>query len=151
MVSAKVTLCTAPLSAQMATIIRMARREPYVVHEVQTASILDWKTLSQQRQILRIRTFQEGHEIVWTKVMVIMVSKDSPNTIGYKISHSQKECFHLKIPTCRRSSANLPDTAYSGPLKVSESKYRDLISLCTGQTPVISNASHAAFFQSLPH
>ena len=81
--------------------------------------------------------------------MVIMVSKDSPYTIGYKISHSQKECFHLKIPTCRRSSANLPDAAYSGPLKVSESKYRDLISLCTGQTPVISNASHAAFFQSL--
>ena len=83
---------------QMATIIRMARREPYVVHEVQTASILDWKTLSQQRQILRIRTSQEGHEIVWTKVMVIMVSKDSPNTIGYKISHSQKECFHLLCP-----------------------------------------------------
>ena len=136
---------------QMATIICMARREPYVVHEVQTASILDWKTLSQQRQILRIRTSQEGHDKVWTKVMVIMVSKDSPNTIGYTISHSQKECFHLKIPTCRRSSANLPDAAYSGPLKVSESKYRDLISLCTGQTPVISNASHAAFFQSLPH
>ena len=48
---------------QLATIIRMARKEPYILHEVQSSSILDWKSLSQQQRILRVRTSDEGQDI----------------------------------------------------------------------------------------
>ena len=135
---------------QLATIIRMARKEPYIVHEVQSSSILDWKSLSQQQRILRVRTSDEGQDIDWTKVMAIKVEKERPEVIAFKKSHNQEEFFHLTLPSGRRSGPD-PPAANASPPKLSEGKYNDLQSLCNGPTPVVKNVDHATFYRSLPH
>ncbi|PIK42342.1 hypothetical protein BSL78_20825 [Apostichopus japonicus] len=141
------------LPTQLATVIRMASRNPYHVKELQTSDVSDWKQLAQERRVLRVRTSEEGEVIDWTKFMSIKLMKVSPGKILYKTSHLQEGFSTINLDLNRRKSNPL-----SGLLvrtierpKISEAKYNDLLSFCSGDTPVIFHPEHKAFFEGLPH
>ena len=143
--------------AHLASIIRMARinPRPYEVIESTTEDILDWKSLAQQSGILRVRTSQEGQQIDWTKLMGLQVSKRSPRDVKFKMSHCDEAFAVISIGGLRRNdgyTSGLPEKLYkSGPPKLSQAKYQDFMSLCTGKTPTIWHPDYRKFYQTLPH
>lgn len=68
------------IPAQLATICRVARihTQPYKVVEVTSEDVLDWKTFSQQRGCLRVRTSNAGKGIDWTHFMALRFTQDRP-------------------------------------------------------------------------
>ena len=82
------------IPGQLASIIRMARIQPrpYLVREITSEDVMDWKALSQQSGILRVRESRGGQFIDWTQVMALQFTKNSPRDIGFKMSHS--DVFH---------------------------------------------------------
>ena len=64
--------------SQLAMVIRMARSKPYIVKEVMTSDIMDWKTVSRDLGLLRIRLTDEGLGVDWTKMMQVKVDKSKP-------------------------------------------------------------------------
>ena len=120
-----------------------------------TSSVLDRKEYSRERRILRTRISKEGHQIDWTKIMEIRVTKEKPDTIMYKMSHNDHQFYELKILEARQSTSGImldrPSGAYTSPPKLLEGKYKDLESLCRGNTPVITHPEHVSFYLNLPH
>ena len=53
------------IPSQLATLIKMARKvpRPYVVRNVQSSDILDWKSYSQKRGVLRVRSSEKGTKV----------------------------------------------------------------------------------------
>ena len=141
--------------SQLAMVIKMARKDPYDVKEMPTSSIKNWKEYSRDGRILRIHKSEEGHQTDWTKVMQIHISKAASNAILYKMSHVQNEFYVLPISDAYRSSAvslNQPlRNAYNNNNKLCEGKYKDLVSLCQGQTPVAFHPDHISFYNNLLH
>ena len=76
---------------QLLMVIRMARRDPYILHEMQCSSIPNWKEYSRERCILGVCTSTEGHSIDWTKIMQICITKAKGNTILCKTFHEDAE------------------------------------------------------------
>ena len=102
-----------------------------------------------------MRASTEGHQIDWTKIMQIRITRTNKDAILYKTSHEDAEFYELKVPEKRNSSigmtCDLPKAAYVSSPKLSEGKYNDLSNLCDGPTPVISNPDHVSFYKNLPH
>lgn len=141
--------------SQLAPIFSLARRkQPYKVHTLQYDDFLDFKLLSEQLKILKIRKDNEDSGVVinWNKVMEVKVTKAHPSTIFLKTSHLDAEYNSISL---KRKQANVRQfklqALNSEPNKISKEKYGDLMSLCTGATPVVRNAEHKAFYPSLPH
>ena len=90
----------------------------------------------------------------WTKIMLLHTDKNKKQKLFYKESHCVENFLTLSLQDTRRNSTmNLP--ARPGPVlqlpKLSNSKYKDLITLCDGPIPVIRNQDHVSFYQNLPH
>ena len=142
---------------QLVPICQLARQNPspYKVIQVQSKDITDWKTFSQRKGVLKVRTSEEGIKVDWTKFMQIKVLKCDPDIIRFKYSHTDHQFAKLNISNARRSVDDdtvTPQLLYSsGPPKISQGKYDDLKSLCTGNTPVISHADNVAFYLQLHH
>ena len=135
----------------------MARKQPkpYHVVPVQSSDIVDWKSYSQRRGILRVRSSEDGKNVDWTKFMQIQISKNEPDTIRFKYSHTDEDFSKLKIGNIRRSGDGEvlePQVMFqTGSPKLSLAKYEDLKSVCTGNAPVISHPEYQKFYLSLPH
>ncbi len=145
--------------SQLVTLIKMARKNPrpYRVTSVESSDILDWKTYSQSRGLLCVRSSEAGTKVDWKKFMQIRVNKEDSNTIKFKYSHDDDDFEILRIDGRRRHStdqAQLAEPLQCYPLgahSIPKAKYDDLISLCTGQTPVVSHPDYQAFYRQLSH
>lgn len=140
------------IPSQLATVIRMAStRHPYQVHEIQSSDIIDWKQLTQERGVLRIRTSEEGEAIDWTTFMSVRLEKDSPGKIFYKTSHRQEQFSTINLEERRRRSNPTVNLRPTDKPKISEAKYNDLISFCSRDTPIVFHPDHKKFYEILPH
>ena len=147
------------LPAQLACICKMARKKPrpYRVIPVKTSDIIDWKSYSQKRGILRVRSSEGNQNIDWTKFRAVQILKDDPTAIRFKYSHLDDEFDTIRVTGTRRGTDENdtemePQPLYrAGQPKLSQGKYNDLQSLCTGDTPVISHPNYQAFYRWLPH
>ena len=143
--------------SQLATVISLARNDPYKVLQVQKEDILDWKEYSEQLGVLRVRETEEGEPISWTKLKQIRVKHGDSQTMYVKMSHLDEDFGTLQLGG-RRSSGDKrplkgkPRQAYrSAAPKLAIAKYNDLMSLCAGITPVIRHPEHQQFYKELPH
>ena len=145
------------LPSQLATMIRMARKHPraYHVHDMETDDILDWKELSQEYRVLKVRQTDEGQVVDWTKVRAVQVSKTSPNQIKVKTTHLQDNFQTITLNNSRRnniSDIRLPKAAYlHGPPKVPADTYKNLKDLFEGATPISTREEYKDFYKNLPH
>ena len=141
--------------SQLSTIIKMARRkQSYRVHTLEYFDFLNFKKLSEDLKILSIRKDDDnsGLPINWNNVMEMRVTKASPSTIFFKTSHLENQYRSISL---KRQHVHLtqsePEKLNSEPNRLSREKYADLMSLCSGKTPLIRNAEHKSFYSSLPH
>ena len=134
--------------SQLSTLIRLASSNPYNVIDVATHEIMDYKTLSQSQGILRVRVTDTGSAIKWADFKQIKVDKESPDIIFVKTSHNDDPFEKIVLPTKRYDVSNL-QKAYRVAPSISNEKYQDLLSLCCGNTPVITSAEHVSFFKGL--
>ncbi|XP_033117967.1 uncharacterized protein LOC117117687 [Anneissia japonica] len=147
------------LPFQVVSIISMARKrpKPYTVIPTKSADIKDWKTLSQKKGILRVRYAESGKNIDWTKFMQVQVKKNEPETVRFKYSHLDKEYEVINLSNSMRrqsesSDVESPQNLYkAGYPRLSEAKYQDLQSLCSGPTPVLSHPEYQTFYRQLNH
>ena len=144
--------------SQLVLLIKMARStpKPYNVTAVQSSDVIDWKTYSQSRGVLRVRSAESGVAVDWTKFMQISLNKKEPDKIKFKFSHKDDTFEVLKLGETRRHSTQVrnadPHPLYpSGYRRISGAKYKDLQSLCSGPTPVVLHPDHKMFYQQLHH
>ena len=143
--------------SQLASICKMARTKPkpYRVFTIQSSDIQDWKSCSQKSGILRVRFSEDGQSIDWTQFKQVKVVKDKPDEILFKYSHTNDAFSVIKLHKSRRGTDTellQPQPCYSsGKPKISETKYQDLLKLCSGTTPVVSHPDYQTFYRLLPH
>lgn len=84
--------------------------------------------------------------------MEIRVVKRSPSTIYFKTSHLQTSYKKIQLKRLKKEMTSVEvGKLNSSKLKIPEDKYSDLVSLCSGATPVIRIAEHQNFYKSLDH
>lgn len=138
---------------QLVPIFKLARRsKPYHVIVLEHTDFLNVKKLSADLCLLSVRKDDVGSQVNWTEMTEFSVRKTDPSTLFFKTSH--KEACYRSL-TLKRNMANFLHAGVS-PLnetqpKISKEKYEDLISLTTGDTPVIRLSEHVDFYKSLPH
>ena len=83
------------------------------------------------------------------------VQTNNPNTIKYKMSHLQNDFHILDLQKGVRTNSTQNHAKFPSRVKeraqLSAEKYADLMSLCSGPTPVFKNSDHVNFFKNLPH
>ena len=145
---------------QLSSIIKEARKDPcpYTVRHVQTNDILDWKTYGHNLGILKCRQADTGEAIDWTTFKQIRISKELPTSILFKTSHNTNDFSILSLGRSRslRSTTpavhiDPPSQLYQSRPKLSAGKYSDLVSLCRGTYPVISQPELVDYYINLPH
>lgn len=143
------------LPIELTTIMKLARTtQPYQVIPLQHDDFIDFKKLSTDLRILNVRRDSEtDEEINWNNVMELKVDREHPATIFYKNSHTEEKLF--KTITLKRQKNQVKDFSLE-PLnrekpKIPAAKYADLVSLCQGDTPLITLGMHKNFFLSLQH
>ena len=137
--------------AQLSTLVRLSASSPYIVHDVVTSDIKDYKSLSVQMGLLRCRVAEDGEEIQWTNIRQLQVTKDAPNSFFFKLSHHQDAFSEMRLPQKRNVSSLEISPLYTTGPQITSEKYADIMTLCTGPRPVIRNPEHVNFFKSLPH
>lgn len=140
--------------SQLVPVMKLARSSnPYEVIQMESSDFLDFKTFSKDLRILQVRKDnQDGSSINWTDVVEIGVRKTKPNEIFFKTSHLQERERSITLK-------RLNDDPFEKPLghlnnvqpKISADKFKDLMSLCEGDIPVIRNSEFINFYKSLPH
>lgn len=140
--------------SQLNPVFSLARqKQPYKVKSLNTEDFLDFKQLSKDLRILTVRKSDLGNQVKWTDIMEIKVKKDSLEQIFFKESHHEKNYDSLSLK--RNQQHNIKTYTFrrlnAGPNKISKDKYQDLVSLCSGFTPVIRQKEHQDFFNSLAH
>lgn len=136
---------------QLLPVFSLARpKQPYIVHQLQFDDFLDFKSLSKSLRILDARRESINGEVFpWNSIMELRVRKEQPSKIFYKTSHD------LKTISLKRLSQNVKDYEITklntDRNKISKEKYQDLMSLCSGETPLIRLQEHKNFYLSLPH
>lgn len=141
--------------SQLVPIIRLARKDPYNVKEYNYNDFLNFKDFSQKIKLLQLRKDDQIGELVkWTHIMEFRVLKSRPGTLFFKTSHLEKDYRSITVKRHNfnyfRSDIetinNLPNDK-----RITKEKYEDLISMCSGDTPLIRNQEHVLFYRSLPH
>lgn len=141
--------------SQIVPIMRLARSsKPYIVHVLENNDLIDFKEVSKDLRILKERKDNEtGDTINWTEIKEIRVQKSSPSLIEFKDSHNSDS--YRSITLKRLSDKTFFDKAMKplnqGPPKISIEKYKDLMALCEGTTPVVRCAEHVNYYKHLPH
>lgn len=128
-------------------------KQPYKVNQMNSSDFYDFKQLSKELKILKARKDNEtGKEINWTEVVEVRVIKSDPRTIFFKTSHLQQRSRSITLKRVIPDPLKLPVKKLNKePIPLSTEKYKDLISLCEGETPVVRNIDHVHYYQSLPH
>ncbi|KAJ8948242.1 hypothetical protein NQ318_013230 [Aromia moschata] len=93
---------------------------------------LEENPITPARQLARDRV-----DIDWTKVKEVMVSKDDVTHISVKSSHlaDKYDTLSLKRNALVITTQPIPKLN-NAAIKLSADKYKDLVYLCTGPTPV---------------
>ena len=140
--------------SQLTTVFSLARpKQPYIIHQLQFDDFWDFKTLSKDLRILEARR-SSGSEgtFNWNRVMELQVSKQHLDKVFYKTSHSELEFKSLSLKRLKKSinEYDLPKLNAEAN-KISKEKYNDVLSLCSGPTPVVNIREHKSFYMNLPH
>ena len=136
---------------QVKTILRVARKTPYVVHNVETKDIKNWKEHSVTLGILRNRTADDGLVIDWTKIKQVQVDFHQPTKIFFKHTHDPAVAMSALSLRRRGDIMTHPALAYTAPPNLPRAKYDDLKALSSGQNPVVVDPAHQRFYGDLPH
>ena len=118
--------------SQLSTLVSLACSRRYRVVDVCSEDILDYKVLAQSMGILRVRVSEEGTSVKWPGIMQLRVSKASPDTIQFKMSHQEQSFQTLRLSQRRTVIAPLEN-------------------LCNGTHPVIRSPEHVAFYRNIRH
>lgn len=140
--------------SQLVPIFRLARRRnPYVVNTLNSQEFLDFKSLARDIRILAIRKDDSGGSgINWKNVKEIMVTRNTLNKLYFKESHLTEDYRSITLNT--RSSAtpeSEPPILNNTSPSIAAEKFKDLVTLCEGVTPVIQLAEYVQFYKTLPH
>jgi len=138
--------------SQLVPIIRMARRsQPYIVNRLNTEDFLDFKQLSQTMRLLNSKTDDLGKAIQWAEMRVFRVDKYFDDKIFFKTSHLQQD-YHSITLRLRGSVSDLVVAPLNNSApRLKKEKYLDLVSMCKGPLPVVSDPHDAKFYLDLPH
>lgn len=120
--------------------------DPYFVKNMTQEQFYDFKTHVNDE--LLSKNVNKG-KMTWDKVREVFVNNLEPNKLYYKYDLEQEpEC--LVVCNNTRNSRSLPilKHAYSSPLKLSNNKYNDLISLLSANA---IPAQYKEYFNNLPH
>lgn len=144
------------MPSQLVSVIRLSRHQPqpYIVNHMDTKDFWDFKSLSTDLRILTIKKDNEtGAPIKWTDMKEIAVEKKAPQIIKFKTSHLDTSFRSLTLKRLSAENVNSQrlEILNSQPPKISGEKFKDLMSLCDGNTPVIKHTEHVTFYRSLPH
>lgn len=139
---------------ELKPIFTLARsKKPYIVVPLEFSDFWNFKQLSVDLRVLNIQLDSENIPINWNNMMEFRVLKECPTTIFFRTSHfdSGYRAITLKRQT-KQSIENVPLAKLnSEPMKIPLAKYNDLVSLCSGTTPVIRLNEHKSFYLMLPH
>lgn len=143
------------IPSQLVPIFRLARtKQPYIVDEMQYNDFLDFKKLSKERNTLKSTSADSKEGINWLEIMEMRVEKDNPDMIFFKTSHLEEKYRSMTLSK-KRNQVPLDKVIVSqlneSTIPLSTGKYQDLVSLCSGNTPVIRNENYQHFYLSLPH
>ena len=89
--------------------------------------------------------------VKWPGIMQLRVSKASPDTIQFKMSHQEQSFQTLRLSQRRTVIAPLEKAYGENGLPIASAKYDDLASLCNGTHPVIRSPEHVAFYRNIRH
>lgn len=149
--------------SQLTSVICLARRKnPYHVIEMNTDDFIDFKSLSTDLRILSVRTCDNTNaniKIDWTTMSELKVIKSKPRTIYFKTSPLQETHQsitlkrHVKTADAQGDSLKRKhiEKLNKAHPKITHQKYKDLLSLCSGNRPVIRGEDHKRFYINLPH
>lgn len=141
--------------SQLIPIFRLARsKKPHTVHEMLYEDFLDFKSLAKERNIRNTKLNDTEDHVSWLKLMKIRVERQQPNKIFFKTSHLQNKYSSITIEKKRkqRPLSNVTvNRLNTNPLPIAKAKFDDLVSLCSGDIPVVRNEEHKHFYLSLPH
>lgn len=139
--------------SQLNPIFRLARiKKPYDVVTMDYSDFLNFKKLSTDLKLLSIRKDDSGEPINWTEMVEYRVEKGEPFKLFFKNKHTDKNyrSLTLKRPVVSLLTGEISKLNTTPP-KIPQNKYEDLVSLTTGDTPVIKLCEHTNFYKSLPH
>lgn len=138
--------------SQLIPVIRLARhKKPYIVQTLESQDFLDFKGMAKDLRILSVRQDDNGKALDWPSMAEFMVLKHEPDKVFFKSSHLEDEYRSITLPRKVSNPSCKPKKLNNKTIKLSEAKYNDLISLCSGQTPLIRNQEHINFYKNLPH
>lgn len=137
------------IPAEFTTIVKSSKKtgRPFIVKELQTSDIMDWKKLSNEIG-KNYNLNSVGEKVVWNEVKEFKVLKENPTTIQYRTSYRDREYKLIDI-TMRMRKKNEEITlqpAYVESPTIPINKKLDLTSLCDGN--YIPKAHHN-FFKNL--
>ena len=140
------------IPSQWATIIRMARKNPYYVVPLQYEDIYDFKEVNKST-LKYSKVDSEGIKVNWMKIKWLRFSKNDAEHVLFK--HKFDEDFK-KMKVVEVDKKGMPTTSlrgkelqrkYKAKQTISLAKKKDLLSLC--KTRVIPMEYHD-FYKGLP-
>lgn len=124
------------MPAQWVPVIKLAKKngKPYVVKEIDTFDILDFKQFSSEIGTnYNINIKKE--KVNWNNIKIPHFKKETPFSLNYKGEYSQKD--YEEIDVRPRRSSRLPGTqlqlklTYSEPPPIFKQKKEGLLALCS--------------------
>lgn len=95
---------------------------------------------------------ESGTSINWTEVVEFKVDKETPTSLYFKTSHTDVAYRSISI---RRSQAKFLKEPIrplnDSQIKISKPKFDDLLSLCSGDCPIIRFHEYQYYYKNLPH
>lgn len=141
------------IPAQLPPILKLARRNlPYHVFTMNGQDFGDYKSIAENIRLRSTRKFDSGEEVDWTKIKEVMVNKSDLTHLFIKNSHLADKYHKLSLKRHTLGVLTQPvPMLNNGPIKLQADKYKDLVALCTGNTPVVRDSTFQQFFRDLPH
>nr|CAH7767959.1 unnamed protein product [Callosobruchus chinensis] len=138
--------------SELPPIFRLARRaQPYKVMVMSSNSFFDYKLLSEKIRLKSTRMFTTGEKVDWSKVREVKVDKRNPAQFLMKNSHLSDNYFILPMKRNSLGALAEPLQELKGPIKLQKDKYLHLLSLCTGDKPVVKHPNFQKYYKDLPH
>lgn len=141
------------IPAQLPPILKLARRAlPYIVNIMENSDFYDYKLLAEKIRLRSIRKFDNGHNVDWTKVKEVKVDKANDAQLLVKNSHLAENYDTLSL---KRNTLNVMtqplQKCNTSLIKLKSEKYKCLMDLCKGPTPVVKDPTFQKYFIELPH
>lgn len=107
--------------------------------------------MAKDLRILSVRQDDNGKPLDWPSMVEYMVLKQEPDKVFFKSSHLENEYRSITLPRKSSDPSLKPKKLNNKTLKISTDKYNDLVSLCSGPTPLVRCQEHIDFYKHLPH